>query len=175
MMLQLLKRVLVATFLAGLTLASAHAGPLDPNAAPKVGGSGLPIPRFASLGSNEVNMRTGPGEQYPIDWRYVREGIPVEVIAEFGNWRKVRDPDGTEGWILGALLSEQRTGFVIREIRTLYAQPTPDARAVFRAAPGVIGKLVLCEEAWCQLSIDGRSGWILRDQVFGAYPGENFN
>ena len=67
--------------------------------------TGLPVPRFVTLRADEVNLRTGPGEQYPIEWIYVRAGLPVEIIAEFGNWRRIRDFEGIEGWVFHSLLS----------------------------------------------------------------------
>jgi SH3-like domain-containing protein len=153
----------------------AHAGPLDATQPAKLGGSGLPIPRFVSLRASEVNMRKGPGENFPIDWIYKREGLPVQVIAEFGDWRQVVDMDGAKGWMLGNLLSDQRTAVIIGTVRTLYAQPTPDAKPVWRVEPGVVAKIVVCEDAWCQLNIQGKSGWVLRDHIWGVNAGENFD
>lgn len=139
------------------------------------GTSGLPVPRFVSIGAGEANMRTGPGERYPISWVYRREGLPLEVIAEYGIWRKVRDPHGTTGWMNKNLLSGDRTAFVTRTIRTLHAKSDVASKPVWRVEPGTVAKIVVCEEAWCQLSIDGRSGYILRDQIWGVYREETID
>ena len=113
-----------------------------------------------------------PGDRYPIKWIYRRAGLPVEVLKEFDVWRLVRDPDGEIGWVNGNLLTGERTAYITRSVRTLYARPDIAAPPVWRAEPGVVAKIVLCEQAWCQLRADGRSGYILRNQIWGVYPRE---
>jgi SH3-like domain-containing protein len=137
--------------------------------------SGLPVPRFVSLGAGEANMRSGPGERYPITWVYQRRGLPLEVIREWGIWRLVRDPQGGKGWMNKNLISGERTAYVTRTIRTLHQRPDVASPVVWRLEPGVVAKIVLCEEAWCQLSIDGKSGYILRNQIWGVYPSESID
>lgn len=134
--------------------------------------TGLPLPRFVSLGSDRVNLRFGPGEQYPIQWILAREGLPVEIIEEFDTWRKVRLHDGDQGWIHGSLLSSRRTIRVAEQIRELRRSPDAGARVLLRAEPGVIGELLDCERDWCRIEIDGRRGWLQRDAFWGALPGE---
>ena len=137
--------------------------------------SGLAVPRFVSLGAGEANMRSGPGEQYPIAWVYQREGLPVEVVREWGIWRLVRDPQGGQGWMNKNLLAGERTAYVTRAVRTLYERADIASRPVWRVEPGVVARIVLCEEAWCQLRIDGKSGYVLRNQVWGVYPRESID
>jgi SH3-like domain-containing protein len=134
--------------------------------------TGLPLPRFVSLGSDRVNLRFGPGQQYPIQWILAREGLPVEIIEEFDTWRKVRLHDGDQGWIHGSLLSSRRTIVVAEQIRELRRSPDASARVLLRAEPGVIGELLDCEEDWCRIEIDGRRGWLQRDAFWGVLPGE---
>lgn len=136
------------------------------------GRSGAPVPRFVSLRSGEANMRSGPGDQYPITWTYQRLGLPVEIVREWGIWRLVRDPDGTEGWMQKALLSPDRTAYVTRGIRTLIAQPDIASKAIWRVEPGVVGHLLFCSGEWCRMSVDGQSGYIPRAQIWGVYPAE---
>ena len=137
--------------------------------------SGLPLPRFVSLGANEVNLRTGPDRRYPIAWVYKRRGLPVEIIQEYGIWRRIRDVDGVEGWVNRHLLTSARTAYVTAQTRTLYARPEASSAAVWRVEPGVVAKIALCEEDWCQLNIGGRTGWIRRNEIWGAYPRETIN
>lgn len=154
------------------------AAPDAPAAAPPAGpatATGLPLPRYASLGASVVNMRSGPGEQYAIQWVYQREMLPVEIVAEMGAWRKVRDMDGVEGWVNGNLLSDNRSAIVLGQTRMLYSSNDTRSRPRYRVEKGVVAKVVVCEEAWCQLSIDGKTGFILREQIWGTYKGENFN
>lgn len=134
--------------------------------------TGLPLPRFVSLAADRVNVRFGPGKQYPVNWVFARKGMPVEIIAEFDTWRKIHDFDGEEGWIHSSLLSSRRTIMVIGEVRQVRRTPTESARIVLRAEPGVIGDLFDCEETWCRVEIEGRRGWLQRSEFWGTRPGE---
>jgi len=132
----------------------------------------LPIPRFVSLRASEVNLRTGPGVRYPVEWIYVRKGVPVEVIAEFENWRKVRDWRGTLGWVHRSMLSGNRTLVITGERRTLRTDPSLQADVVSLVDPGVFGLLKKCEEDWCLVEIGSESGWLRRFEFWGVYPQE---
>ena len=134
--------------------------------------TGLPVPRFVSLAADQVNVRFGPGKQYPIKWVFARKDLPVEIVAEFDTWRKIRDFEGEEGWIHSSLLSSRRTIMVTGQVRDLRRTPSPDARVVLRAEPAVIGRLFDCEENWCRIEIEGRRGWLQRDEFWGTRPGE---
>jgi len=136
------------------------------------GGSGLPVPRFVSLASDEVNMRTGPGRRYPIRWIYRRKGLPLKVEAEFDIWRKVRDADGEIGWVHGSLLSGRRTAEIRGETRNLYDKQNPASQIVLKAEPGVIGSILECEASWCRLLVAGKKGWIERGGFWGVLPNE---
>lgn len=136
------------------------------------GPSGLPLPRFVSLAAEKANLRTGPGERYPILWVYLRRGLPLVVTAEYGHWRRLRDSEGTEGWMHSALLSGTRTAIITGEVRPLYRKPDPDARLVLRAEPGVTGLLEECAGRWCRMRLAGRSAWIRRAHIWGTFAGE---
>ena len=129
-------------------------------------------PRFVSLRADMVNLRSGPGERYPIEWVYRRKGLPVEVTAEFDVWRKIRDADGTQGWVHQRMITASRSVLVEGGVRTLHAEPNAAAPAVARAEPGVIARLVACRAAWCEIEAQGVKGWLLRDEVWGVYPDE---
>jgi SH3-like domain-containing protein len=134
----------------------------------------LPIPRFVSLRSNEVNVRTGPGMQYPVTWVFVRNGLPVEVTGTFDVWRKVRDIDGVEGWVHQNLLSGERHAIIVGEVRTLTRTPT-NLQPVALAEPGVIARVLECEGVYCRLEVDGHKGWLPREQIWGVYPAETLD
>lgn len=134
--------------------------------------SGLPVPRFVSLRSNEVNVRAGPGRAYPIEWVFVRAGMPVEITAEFDTWRRIRDVDGTQGWVHQSMLSGRRTLVVTKEIRTIRERPNSSAAAVAQAEPGVMGRLVSCKGDWCEVEIQGYHGWMERGDFWGVRPDE---
>ena len=131
-------------------------------------------PRFASLRADKVNLRAGPGVRYPISWIFVRKSLPVEILAEFELWRKVRSQDGTEGWVHKSLLSGRRTAVVTGRVRTLFRRAKGDV-PVLRAEPGVQGRLLACQKNWCKLQIGGTEGWLKRNQIWGTYIGENFD
>jgi len=131
----------------------------------------LPLPRFVSLKADEVYMRAGPGTNYPVNWSYLRKGLPVEILKEYEEWRYVRDIDGTEGWIHRVMLSGSRTVIVTgTDILTAYATPDATSRAVFRAEPGVQGGLIMCDGAWCQVEVEDVKGWLPLGNLWGVYP-----
>ncbi len=132
----------------------------------------LPLPRFVSLKSSEVNLRTGPGTRYPIDWVYQRRGLPVEIIAEFDNWRRVRDSEGVVGWVHRALLSGRRSALVALPERIFLRAPEAGAQALFRAAPGVLVEIVSCDGVWCKVSHDDTKAWTKQGGLWGVYLGE---
>jgi SH3-like domain-containing protein len=132
----------------------------------------LPIPRFVSLRSNEVNLRAGPGTTYPVDWVYVRRGLPVEVIAEFDVWRKIRDWQNTVGWVHQSMLAGRRTILIVGADRVIRQEPGEAAAVVARLASGVIGRLLSCRDSWCQIEVQTYRGWLRRDEFWGAYPDE---
>lgn len=134
--------------------------------------SGLKVPRFVSLRASRANLRAGPGTSYPASVTFIRAGIPLEVINEWNVWRQVRDAEGETGWLDRAMLGPERSFQVTGEVRTLRARPDVASPAVWRAEPGVVGRIVTCAEAWCRIEVDGRAGWILREHGFGTYPGE---
>ncbi|MFM9843620.1 MAG: SH3 domain-containing protein [Dongiaceae bacterium] len=157
-----------------LALLLAFAAPPLPAAAQSAVGTEtqLPLPRFVSLRSNEINLRTGPGSNYPIVWIYQRRGMPVEVVAEFESWRKIRDWQGTVGWVHQSMLDGRRGALVIGGERILRHEPAPGAPGVARLQAGVIGRLTECDADWCRLETDSYEGWLKRDEFWGVYPGE---
>ena len=170
-----------ALFVAALLLA----GPLDLPAAraqesgarevERPGRTGLPLPRFVSLASDEVNLRAGPGSQYPIEWVYRRRSMPVEVIDEFDTWRRIRDWEGTVGWVHGSLLSGRRTLRVLGqagELIGLRRDPDEGAPLVAQVEPGVLGQLERCSGGWCQATLGGFEGWLRRQDFYGTLPKE---
>lgn len=139
---------------------------------PPPGRTGLPLPRFVTLRADEVNLRIGPGIRYPIDWVYRRAGLPVEIIDEFDTWRRIRDWQGTEGWVHQSMVQGQRGILVTGKRRTLRRHPASDAPGVALIDAGVVGVLESCGPEWCEVSLGGYSGWLQRDAFYGLYPGE---
>lgn len=152
----------------GLIIAAAPAAADDR----AVGPSGQPLPRFVSLKASEVRMRSGPGTGYPIEWVYRRAGLPVEIVAEYDHWRRVRDHEGDEGWVHRSLLDGRRTGLVIGGLRELRAAASAAAAVVARAEPGVVLDLETCADGWCRVSGEGVTGWLPDTALYGLLPGE---
>ena len=139
------------------------------------GVSGLPLPRFVSLRAPKVNLRTGPGVRYPIDWVYSRAGLPLEVIDEFETWRQVRDWEGSVGWVHQSMLSGERKVMVRGKQRLLRREPDPASIGVAVLEPNVIADLERCVDAWCEIEVGDMSGWLRRIDLYGLYPDEAVN
>lgn len=133
---------------------------------------GLPLPRFVALKSDQVNLRAGPGDRYPIEWVFTRKDMPVEIVAEFEHWRKIRDSEGTEGWVHQRMLAGKRSVMVTGVVQPLRARPDAGAAVVARAEPGVLARLHECKSGWCRIEAEKVSGWLRGDEVWGVYPGE---
>lgn len=148
--------------------------PEKPPEPTKGSNTGLVLPRFASLKFDEVNMRTGPGGRYPIDWVYKRRDLPVQITREFDVWRLVEDRDGTKGWINQTGLAPRRTGIVVGAEQDLHSAARDDASPVARLKPGVILRIRSCEggSEWCQVSTGDYRGWIRRTALWGLLPEE---
>ena len=131
-----------------------------------------PVPYWASIAAGDALMRTGPGRTYPATWRYRREGLPVRVVQVHESWRKVRDSEGTTGWMASVLLSAERTAMVVRDALPMREAPESSARLLWRAAPGVIGKIRHCSEGWCEFTVDGRTGYVDTHGLWGVAPDE---
>lgn len=125
-------------------------------------------PRFASLRAAEVNMRTGPGVRYPIDWVFMRRNLPVEIIADYHNWRKIRGWKGTVGWVHKSMLSGKRTAIVTHGRQPLRDAAADRARVVAHVNAKVVGRLLSCEKDWCRLEVAGIRGWIRRAKLWGV-------
>lgn len=136
-----------------------------------------PLPRFVSVRSTEANIRNGPGLLYQIKWVIVKKGTPVEVIAEFEQWRKVKDIEGDEGWVHKSMLSSNdRTAILTGIQQTIYDEASKDSNPVAYVEKGVIAELKKCDENWCKVEVrdkDGKyKGWVDRTRLWGIYPGE---
>ena len=148
--------------------------PEKPPEPTKGSNSNLPLPRYATLRSEEVNMRTGPGTRYPIEWVYKRKFLPVQVTREFDVWRLVEDQEGVKGWVNQAVLAPQRNGVVVGGEQDLRSAASDTAAPVARLKPGVILRLRTCEanSEWCQASVGDYRGFIRRAALWGLLPGE---
>jgi SH3-like domain-containing protein len=138
--------------------------------------SGLPVPRFVSLKSDRVNVRTGPNKDQDVRWVYTRAGMPVEITAEFENWRRIRDWEGSEGWVYHSLLSGRRSAVVVPKVKDelvpLYGNADIEGDVVARLQSGVLGTVKSCTGIWCRLIGRDFDGWIQQERIWGVYPNE---
>lgn len=132
----------------------------------------LPLPRFASIKSDEANIRTGPGKRYPIKWQITRKNVPVEIISEFEQWRKIRDISGDEGWVHQAILSGARFVVVQNKPQMLRRSDSVSSRIIAKLEPGVQARLKRCTEQWCEVEMQETEGWVLRSGLWGLYAHE---
>lgn len=132
-------------------------------------------PYFASIQAGRARMRTGPGRTYPASWLYQRADLPVKIIDSYGDWRKIEDPDGTQGWMLANLISSTRTGLVMGQTVDLLDAPRYGGKVEWRAATGVVGRLSHCARGWCYFDVHGRGGYVEADRIWGIDPAETIN
>ncbi|MCE9648207.1 MAG: hypothetical protein K8R18_01160 [Parvibaculum sp.] len=141
--------------------------------------SKLPVPRFVSLKSGRINVRRGPGPDNQILWVFEKKGLPVEVTAESGRWRRIRDREGDVGWVWHAMLDGRRTAIITGRAGdanpvALQVEPLASANVIAYAEPGVVAQVKACKDQWCELQASGYEGWMPRELLWGTYPGENF-
>jgi SH3-like domain-containing protein len=145
------------------------------------GVSGLPVPRFVSLKSDKVNLRSGPGTDYPTAWVFRRAGLPLEILKEYEGWRQVRDSDGSSGWVLQSFLSGRRTALIEPwEVKAgnpppqlaIYADESEKATVVAKIEAGVIANVLSCGGTWCRIFIDPYKGYIQQKRLWGVYDTE---
>ncbi|WP_375620834.1 MULTISPECIES: SH3 domain-containing protein [unclassified Bartonella] len=166
--------ILIATVIVLVSPHLLHAQTFNQNLGP----SGLPLPRFASIKPTSVNVRVGPGSNYSIIFTYKKKGLPIEIIQEYDQWRKIRDAEGDEGWVYQSLLSGKRTAITIpwQKDKTkrlmLRKNPTDNAELVAEVEPNVIGNIRQCDGQWCELNINNTRGWLQQPQLWGIYPDE---
>jgi len=157
-----------------LVFAGSYASAQEPKS--MFSATGFPIPRFVSLSSDKVYMRSGPGTKYPVLWEYNRKGLPVEITMEFDVWRKIKDIEGTEGWVHKSLLSGRRYVIVQGDdLAAIKRKPSADARLMAYIEPGAIAAVEECSGAWCKVSAQGYEGWSERNLFWGVYPSEEFD
>jgi SH3-like domain-containing protein len=138
--------------------------------------SGLPVPRYVSLKSDHVNVRAGPTKDNEVAWVYTRSGLPVEITAEFENWRRVRDSEGAEGWVYHSLLSGRRTAVITMkskdEFARLYERADATSAVAARLQAGVVAQVKRCAAGWCRVTGNGFDGWIEQQRLWGVYVDE---
>jgi SH3-like domain-containing protein len=167
---------LFARLLAGLALAIAFAPPSDPAAAQTLGPeTNRPLPRFVTIHAREANMRRGPSTAHRIDWVYHRRGYPLEVVAEHGLWRRVRDRDAAVGWMHHSMLRGWRGAMITEADVALRAEPRADAPVSARAQEGALGRLAECLPAWCRFVADEGGGWAPKSALWGVRADEVFD
>ncbi len=167
----------VAFLIIALAAGAAAAAQPETQSGPN-GPSGLPLPRFVSLKAERVNVRTGPAKDTDVSWVYTRVGLPVEIIAEYDNWRRIRDWEGAEGWVLHSLLSGRRTALVsaaaksVDDFVPLHASADKQSAITARLQAGVLAAVKRCAGSWCRITGQGFDGWIEEGRLWGVYPGE---
>lgn len=166
----MLKGAIVILSCIGITLSGSVGAP-DQTVQPKtaIKGSGLPIPRFVMTKASKVNLRAGPGNNYPARLVYNRKGVPLKVVAEFDFWRKVKDIDGEEGWIHKTLLANNNVIWVKTELVSLICDPSSPEAVVLKAEKGVEGEFLKdIKGKYAKVRIGGQKGWVLIDDIWGV-------
>jgi SH3-like domain-containing protein len=171
----------IGSFPAAVCIAVVVAGTAAAGAAEQIASgsaTGLPVPRFVSLKSDRVTVRAGPTKDQDVRWVFTRSALPVEITAEFENWRRIRDREGAEGWVYHSLLSGRRTVLVEPRTKTqdellpLHNGAGEESAVIARLQPGVMGSVKRCNGGWCRIVGVGFDGWIEQDRLWGVYPNE---
>lgn len=158
----------------------------NPQRAQPRGASGLPLPRYVSLKSSRVNVRIGPSQDHAVAWVFNAAGLPVEIIAESENWRRIRDSEGAQGWVYHSLLSGRRTALVApwpdddatggqANLENLHRYPREEAKPVARLERGALVSVEDCQDTWCRIEVAGLSGYLRQELLWGVYPGEQID
>jgi len=166
-----LRAVVALAAMLGVTAGPGHAAKDSATAT-----SGLPIPRYVSLKSDHVNVRAGPTKDNDVAWVYTRSGLPVEITAEFENWRRVRDSEGSEGWVYHSMLSGRRTAVITmkskEELAPLYDRADPESAVAAKLQAGVVATVKKCSNGWCRITGNGFDGFIEQQRLWGVYADE---
>ncbi|RVT39484.1 SH3 domain-containing protein [Sphingobium algorifonticola] len=126
------------------------------------------VPYWASISQPEARMRVGPNLDYPSNWIYRRRDLPVKVVQVLGNWRKIEDSSGTQGWMHVRLLSDTATAIVRYGVTEMREKPTADSRLLYRVEPGVVGRIAECTSGWCMIDVGGKRGYVPAEALWGA-------
>jgi len=171
----LIKQLCVALCLVGTSVAAQEATQISAGSftAPTVGPeTNLPLPRFVSLKASEANVRRGPSLSHRIDWVFQRRSMPLQVIGEYGHWRRVIDREGQGGWVHYTMLSGARSVIIDQDLLRLRSKPRDDSRETVELEAGVIARLHECEPTWCRLSAGGYKGWAPKTVLWGVTADE---
>ena len=135
----------------------------------------LPLPRYVSLRSSKINVRRGPGLDYRKDWVFRRAGLPVRVVDEYNDWRRIVDQDGAGGWVYHAMITGRRTVLIVGDDVFFRKNPADSAAATAQAERGVVARLRACEMSWCEVEVDGHEGWVPKQAIWGVDETEVFS
>ena len=131
--------------------------------------SGFPVPRYVSLKFDEVNARGGPGDDYKLLWVYRVKGLPLQVVAETSDWRRVCDPQGSLAWVKATGVNGLRTTLSLSPVPlALHAKPDPAAKVQAYLAARAVADLDRCKGGWCRVKASGASGWVPAGDIWGA-------
>lgn len=132
----------------------------------------LPIPRFASLRAERVNLRVGPGTEYPIDWVIIRPNLPVQIVAEYETWRQIKDSEGTMGWVHQSMLSGKRHVIIRQDLCKLMSSCERNARPLAKLKAGLVCKMKKCKSGYCQIQTGSYKGWVPIEATWGVDPAD---
>lgn len=173
--------ILIAAFFQGMSIGVWAQSAQEPASVGAPTGSGLPVPRFVSLKSDRVNLRNGPGTDYPTGWVFRRAGLPLEVVKEFEGWRQVRDADGVTGWVMQSFLSGRRTALVLpwerkaglsAPVVPITSSDSESSSIIANVEAGVIANIHSCDGRWCRVNIEQYVGYVEQKKLWGVYEGE---
>ena len=131
--------------------------------------SGLPVPRYVSLKFDKVNARSGPGDDHRMLWVYRVRGLPVQVVAETAEWRRICDPEGELVWVHKRTTDGRRAAINMQTAPApLRRRPKDASRVVAYLNPRAMASLIRCDDQWCRVRADDVSGWVKAGELWGT-------
>jgi SH3-like domain-containing protein len=131
--------------------------------------SGLPVPRYVSLKFDAVNARAGPSDDHRLLWVFHARGLPVQVVAETSDWRRVCDPDGGVSWVHKRTTDGRRMVMRVQPGPTpIRSRPRPDGQVTAYLAPRALAALDRCDKDWCKIRVGRASGWAAASALWGS-------
>ena len=121
---------------------------------------------YLALKNNKVNVRYGPGFDYPIKYIYIKKNLPLKIIDKKDNFRRIIDFKKNSGWVHISQLKKKKS-FILLEDKILFSKPTKYSKPIIKIAKGRLLVVKKCKKIWCKVKTDNYLGWLKTDNVWG--------
>ena len=122
---------------------------------------------YLILKNNKVNVRYGPGFDYPIKFIYKKKNLPIKVIDKKENFRRVIDFKNNSGWIHTSQLKKGEA-FILLEDQILFTRPTKYSKPILKINKGRLLIVKKCKKNWCKIKTEDYLGWLEINKIWGS-------